>query len=193
VKVLAGSRLDLDGDPPVDAEQLAAAMCRRLAGEGGTVVSLAALGLKNPYRTLSAAEVEMLRGALRDERGVVGYVCRGVAPPGGRGGWVAVTDHASLTWRSPLVGPNDERAGPRFPSLAGAYAPETILTLVGGQDGMIVATGMVAGVADDRAMSDYEADMVAHLGPVAVSSELVAPVIVAAHMGLQVAAVVMTV
>ena len=192
MKVLAGPRLDLDGDL-ADAEQLAAAMCRRLAGEGGTVVSLAALGLKNPYRALSAAEVEALRGALRDERGVVGYVCRGVAPPGGKAGWVAVTDHANLTWRSPLVGPNDERVGPRFPSLAGAYAPETVLTLGGEQDGMIVVAGVVAGVADDRAMSDYETDMVARLGPAAVSSELVAPVIVAAHMGLRVAAVVMKV
>jgi len=193
VKVLAGPRLDLDGDPLVGADQLAAAMCRRLAGEGGTVVSLAALGLNNPYRALSAAEVEALRGALRDERGVVGYVCRGASAPGGRAGWVAVTDHANLTWRSPLVGPNDERVGPRFPSLAGVYAPEAALTLGVEQDGIIVAPGVVAGVADDRAMSDYETDMVARLGPAAVSSELVAPVIVAAHMGLRVAAVVMTV
>ena len=193
MKVLVGSRLDLAGDPRADAEQLAATMCRRLAGESGTVVSLAALGLKNPYLALSAAEVEALRSTLRDERGVVGYVCRGVAPPGAKAAWVAVTDHANLTWRSPLVGPNDERVGPRFPSLAGAYAPETVLTLGGEQDGMIVVAGVVAGVADDRAMSDYEIDMVARLGPAAVSSELVAPVIVAAHMGLRVAAVVVTV
>jgi purine nucleoside phosphorylase len=42
-------------------------------------------------------------------------------------------------------------------------------------------------------MSDYEMEMVARLGWPAVSSELVAPVIVAAHMGLRVAAVVVTV
>lgn len=187
MKVLAGPRLDVAADP------LASGMCRRLAGDGGTVVSLAALGLKNPCRALSAAEVEALRGALRDERGVVGYVCRGVAMQGGKAGWVAVTDHVNLTWRSPLAGPNDERVGPRFPSLAGVYAPEAVLTLGGEQDGMIVDPSVVAGVADDDAMSAYESDMVARFGWAAVSSELVAPVIVAAHMGLRVVAVVMTV
>jgi len=187
VKVFAGPRLDVAADP------LVAAMCRRLAGEGGTVVSLAALGLKNPYRALSAAEVETLRAALRDEQGVVGYVCRGAAPPGGKAEWVAVTDHVNLTWRSPLAGPNDERVGPRFPSLEDVYVPEAVLTLGGEQDGMIVTPGVVAGVADDRALSDYETGTVARLGSAAVSSELVAAVILAAHMGLRVAAVVMTV
>ena len=119
--------------------------------------------------------------------------CAGASPsPGGKAGWVAVTDHVNLTWRSPLAGPNDEQVGPRFPSMAGVYAPEAVLTLGGEQDGMIVAPGVVAGVPDDRALSDYETDMVARLGWAAVSSELVAPVIVAAHMGLRVAAVVMT-
>jgi hypothetical protein len=187
VKVLAGPRLDVAADP------LAAAMCRRLAGEGGTVVSLVALGINNPYRALSAAEIEALRGVLRDERGVVGYVCRGVASPGGKAGWVAVTDHVNFIWRSPLTGPNDERVGPRFPSLSGVYAPEAVLVPGDEQDGMIVDLGVVAGVADDRAMSDYETGMVARLGLAAVSSELVATVILAAHMGLRVAAVVMTV
>jgi hypothetical protein len=187
MKVLAGPRLDIANDP------LAARMCRRLAGEEGAVVSLAVLGLKNPYRPLSAAEVEWLRGALRDERGVVGYVCRGVPSQGRGAGWIAVTDHVNLTWRSPLAGPNDDRVGPRFPSLAGVYAPEVVLALSGERDGMIVGSGVVAGVPHDLAMSDYESDLVARHAWAAVSSELVAPVIIAAHMGLRVAAVVMTV
>jgi purine nucleoside phosphorylase len=186
MRVLAGPRLDVFGDP------LAAAVCLRLAGEGGSVVSLADLGLENPYRPFSAAEVGTLREALCDEREIVGYVCCGVPAPGVSPGWVAVTDHANLTWRSPLAGPNDERVGPRFPNLAGAYAPGAVLTLGGEQDGMIVAPGVVAGVRYDPALSDHELDMVVRLGWAAASSELVAPVIVAAHMGLRVAAVVKT-
>ena len=57
------------------------------------------------------------------------------------------------------------------------------LTLGGEEDGMIVVPGVVAGVPDDLAMSDYETEMVARFGWAAASSELVAPVIVAAHMG----------
>ncbi len=187
MKVLAGPRLDIANDA------LAGQICRRLAGKGGAVLSLAALGLRNPYRPVTAAEVEALRGALRGERGVVGYVCRGVPSPGREAGCIAVADHVNLTWRSPLAGPNDEQVGPRFPGMAGVYAPEAALALGAAQDGMIVDPGVVAGVADDGALSEYEIEMVARLGWPAVSSELVAPVIVAAHMGLRVAAVVVTV
>ena len=193
MKVLAGPRLDLAPTGP------AARLCRQLAGDGGEVVSLAALGVRNPYRSLSAAEVGALRGALRGETGVVGYVCLGVVPggdgrealPGNGGGLVAVTDHVNLTWRSPLTGPNDETVGPRFPSMDGAYAPDAILRPGTGEDGMIVACGVVAGVPDDRTLSEYETEAAARFGWAAASSELVAPVILAVHMGLRVAAVVM--
>lgn len=190
MKVLIGPRVDLAADPGT------AAVCGRLAGEDGQVVSLADLGVNNLHRQLSPAEVEAIRVQLRQvrrtEAGVVGYVCRGVSTLLEHAGRVVVTDHANLTWRSPLVGPNDERDGPRFPSLDRAYAPEVALERVGGSDGMIVVHGVVAGVQDDRAMSEYETDTVRRHGWAAASSELVAPVIIAAHMGLRVAAVVIT-
>ena len=193
MKVLAGPRVDLAADGP------AARLCRQLAGDGGEVVFLAALGVGNPYRGFSAAEVEVLRGALRGQTGVIGYVCAGVALAGdGRqavsanaGGLVVVTDHVNLTWRSPLAGPNDDTAGPRFPSMDGAYAPDAALRPGTGEDGMIVVRGVVAGVSDDRVLSAYETQTGARLGWAAASSELVAPVILAVHMGLRVAAVVM--
>ena len=193
MKVLAGPRLDL---APAGA---AARLCGELAGDGGEVVSLAALGVRNLYRPLSAAEVEALRGALRGQTGVIGYVCLGVAPmgdgreamPGNARGLVVVTDHVNLTWRSPLAGPNDETVGPRFPSMDGAYAPDAALRPGTGEDGMIVVRDVVAGVPDDRALSEYETEAVARFGWAAASSELVAPVILAVHMGLRVAAVVM--
>jgi hypothetical protein len=191
MRVLAGPRLDLAGDP------CAADVCRRLAGEQGTVVPLTTLGLQNPYRPLSAAEVAAFRselqGSVRDGDAVVGYVCRGVPAPGGQNGWIAVTDHADLTWRSPLTGPNDDQAGPRFPGMHGVYAPDRALALGSGQDGIVVVPGVVAGVSCDLAMSEYEIDMVTRLGWAAASSELVAPVVLAAHMGLRVAGVVMAV
>ena len=201
MKVLAGPRVDLEHSGA------AARLCGRLAGEDGQVVSLATLGLHDPYRRFSAAEVDALRGALRGETGTVGYVCWGAAPEAGAGalgasflsgggsgspsGLVVVTDHVNLTWRSPLAGPNDDNAGPRFPSMDGIYAPEAALPPGAAEDGIIVVCGVVTGVLDDRAVSEYESEMAARFGWAAVSSELVAPVIVAAHMGLRVAAVVL--
>jgi purine nucleoside phosphorylase len=104
---------------------------------------------------------------------------------------VVVTDHVNLIWRSPLAGPNDDDAGPRFPSMDSVYAPEAVLARGSAGDGMIVVCGVVAGTPDDRAVGEYESEMASRFGWAAVSSELVAPVIVAAHMGLRVAAVVL--
>ena len=199
MKVLAGPRVDLR---PGGA---AARLCRMLAGDDGEVVSLAAAGLRNPYRRFSAAEISALRGALHGEMEVVGYVCTGVSVgPGGAGApaaagaaareparLVVVTDHVNLTWRSPLDGPNDDRVGPRFPSMDGIYIPETAASRCGAAGDMMVSRGVVAGIADDRVLSEQEIQTAGKSGWVAASSELVAPVMIAAHMGLRVAAVVM--
>jgi len=190
----------------LDRSGSAARLCVLLAGDRGQIVSLAALALRNPYRGLSGAEVDALRGALPGETGTIGYVCRGAVPAGGdragasagpdwsssaSGRLIVATDHVNLTWRSPLMGPNDDSVGPRFPAMDGIYAPEAAIRAANALDGMIVSRGVVVGVPDDRAAGGYESEMAARFGWVAVSSELVAPVIVAAHMGLRVAAIVM--
>jgi hypothetical protein len=199
MKVLAGPRVDLRPGGT------AARLCRLLAGEHGEVVSLATAGLRNPYRRFSAAEISALRGVLRGDAEVVGYVCTGVTiAPGGAGApaaagaaapemarLIVVTDHVNLTWRSPLEGPNDDRVGSRFPSMDGVYVPETAASRCGAAGDMMVSRGVVAGIADDRAPSEREIRTAGGSGWVAASSELVAPVMIAAHMGLRVAAVVM--
>jgi len=47
-----------------------------------------------------------------------GGLGEGLAP----GDLVAITDHLNLTARNPLVGPNDDRLGPRFPDMTGVYS-----------------------------------------------------------------------
>ena len=44
-------------------------------------------------------------------------------PELGPGRLMAITDHINLTGANPLVGPNDDALGPRFPSLSDAYDP----------------------------------------------------------------------
>jgi hypothetical protein len=179
-------------------------------GEGGLVVPLREVGVTNLSRRLSAAEVALLRRAMRDARDgseggpeaadrVIGYVCGGrpAAPAGCEGGAtgegahvVVVEDHVNLTWRSPLLGPNDDSAGPRFPSMTGIYVPELAAGRLSAGEGMIVRTGVVAGVLDSERLNGFESDAVARHAYAAVSSELVPVVIVAAHLGLQVAAAI---
>lgn len=175
------------------------------------MVSLAAAGVRDLGRALSAAEVYAVRKALlgsdpgeavaagvsRDV--IVGYVCAGSGGTGTdkRDGRVAaetcvvaVADHANLTWRSPLAGPNDDRLGPRFPVMTGLYAPDVVAERLGGVPGMVVSSGAVAGVGDDARLTGFEMKMVAARGFEAASSELVPVAILAAHLGWRVAAAV---
>jgi len=203
VKVLVSPRVDLTRD------EAAAQVARALAGPEGAVVSLHEVGVKNLSRPLTQAEVALLREAMRDRNGPerrpgdvadpLGYVCRGatLAETTGQSSFearlvVAVTDHANLTWRSPLIGPNDDEVGPRFPSMAGVYVPELVARRLEAQHGIIVKPGVVVGVQDHAHLNAYEGDSVCADHHLAVSSELVPVVIVAAHMGLRVAAAVTT-
>ena len=209
MRVLVGPRLE------PGSEALTATVAKALAGPDGEVVWLQQAGVKDLSRRLTQAEVARLRAALAGDAGaehagpgVVGYVCKGVALAGaapqgaargravggdaGRTPVVAVTDHVNLTWRSPLVGPNDDLRGPRFPSMTGIYEPAVVLERVSAEGCIIVKQGVVAGVGDDELLDAYESETVSADHHLAVSSELVPVSIVAAHMGLRIAAAVMT-
>ena len=45
-------------------------------------------------------------------------------PEAGPGSLVCISDHINMLGFNPLIGPNDDAAGPRFPSLRDAYDPE---------------------------------------------------------------------
>ncbi len=200
MKVLVTPGLDLDRD------QVAAGVARSLAGSEGTLVSLAEVGVKNLSRPITRAEVARLRQALRSVSeagsecgrgaGVVGCICPGVSlsdeSPSDVRMVVAVTDHANLTWRSPLAGRGGDEVGPRFPAMTGIYAPEPVLQRLGAEGGIIVASGVVAGVEDHEHLSAYESETVQVNHHVAACSELVPVAIVAAQMGLRIAAAIAT-
>jgi len=69
------------------------------------------------------------------------------------------------------------------------YAPETVVERLAGE-GIIVVPAVVAGVERDDRLSAYEAETVEAEAYKVMSSELVPVAIVAAHMGLRLAAVV---
>jgi Phosphorylase superfamily. len=176
--------------PGAEASAQGLRVAEAMAGPNEPIVKLSQRGVKNLRRRLSRAEVHAIRGALRaDAELLIGYVCAGMAVPGVCPVGVAsvmVADHVNLTWWSPLTGPNDDRLGPRFPVVAGTYRPERATAAAG----MGSVEGLVAGVRDERRLTIFETQVVVRHGVQAVSGELVAVAILAAHMGLRVAAVV---
>lgn len=181
-------------------------LARSLAGAQGQIVLLSQFGVRGLNRRLSAAEVSSIRKALtgfsavtgtdggRSAGEIVGYVCAG-RPAGAcrmagcEAGVVAVQDHACLTLRSPLVGPNKDSLGPRFPVVTGLYSPETACRAL--RDNLVeVTSAIVAEVQNRRRLSAFEEKAVRSVGIPVVTDELAAVALLAAHLGRKLAAVV---
>ena len=171
-----------------------------LAGHGGNVVSLARAGVSNLARRLSPAEVHLVRKALSgpdSAEEVVGYVCsgrwlrredEGMAQPAGR--LLPVRDHVNLTWISPLAGPNDDSIGPRFSPVAGIYRPKLVHSLLS-RSLALDAPGVVVQVGDIWGLTGFEEQVAIRLGAEWVGDELASVVLLAAHRGCAVAAVLL--
>jgi purine-nucleoside phosphorylase len=98
-----------------------------------------------------------------------------------------VTDHANLTWWSPLRGRNDATLGPRFPVMAGLYRPEVVEERLPDDDRV---AGIVAQVTKADGISGHEAWAMQALGLTVATVELAPVAILAAHLGYGLAAVV---
>jgi hypothetical protein len=97
---------------------------------------------------------------------------------------LVVSDHVNLAFWSPLQGPNDERVGPRFPVTAGLYCPEIV------QERYPVEDGVAAEVGDPTCLTEFERWAIHKEGTIAaVTNELAAVAILAAHAGFRLAAV----
>lgn len=104
------------------------------------------------------------------------------------GSLMVITDHINLMGVNPLIGPNDERFGPRFPDLSNTYAPElqdVVLTEARAM-GMQMWRGVYASLTGPSYETPAEVHMVRSLGADAVGMSTVPEAIVARHMGMQV-------
>ncbi len=112
-------------------------------------------------------------------------------PEVGAGSLVALTDHINLLPGSPLAGPNDERFGPRFFSMANAYdhALYKQVQKSAAKQGITLHEGVFAAVPGPNFETAAEIRMMARLGADVVGMSVVPEVISARHCGLKVVAV----
>lgn len=112
-------------------------------------------------------------------------------PEVGPGRLVALSDHINFMPESPLVGPNDERYGPRFFSLANAYDLELRQHLhrVAARLDIPLAEGVFAAYTGPNFETPAEIRMMRQLGCDVVGMSVVPEVIAARHCGLKVLAV----
>lgn len=100
-------------------------------------------------------------------------------------------DHLNLTGSNPLVGPNDDAVGPRFPDLSTAYdaAIAQAAREAAKQTGGRLREGVYAAMLGPSYETPSEVKMLRTLGADAVGMSTVSEVIALRHMGVRVGAI----
>lgn len=108
-----------------------------------------------------------------------------------RGSLVLVSDHINLQGSNPLVGPNDDTLGPRFPDMSEAYSRRyrEIAREVAAQLGIELAEGIYAAVLGPSYETPAEIRYLRTIGADLVGMSTVPEVIAANHMGMKVLAI----
>jgi purine-nucleoside phosphorylase len=115
----------------------------------------------------------------------------GLDPGFGPGTLMVIRDHINLTGQNPLVGPNADAIGPRFPDLTEAWsaALRTSLHAAAAGEGVALAEGVYVGLVGPNYETPAEVRMLAGLGGHAVGMSTVLECIAARWAGLEVAGV----
>ncbi len=101
---------------------------------------------------------------------------------------VLLNDHINFTGQNPLIGPNDEALGPRFPDMLHSYnrALNQAVLDYGIQEGIRLHEGVYVGVLGPNLETPAEYQMFHIMGADIVGMSTVPEVIVGVHSGLSV-------
>jgi purine-nucleoside phosphorylase len=98
-----------------------------------------------------------------------------------------ISDHLNVQWQSPLVGPNEESLGPRFPDMSDAYDAELRAAAreAAGRLGLELGEGVYAAWLGPAFETPAEIRMLRTLGADLVGMSTVPEVLAARHMGIR--------
>jgi purine-nucleoside phosphorylase len=105
-----------------------------------------------------------------------------------RGGLVLISDHINLQGANPLVGPNDDSLGPRFPDMSEAYSRvyRDTAKRVATELHIPITEGVYAAMLGPSYETPAEIRYLRAIGADVVGMSTVPEVIVANHMGMKV-------
>ena len=132
-----------------------------------------------PVRVLRALGVEVL---------LVSTAVGGMHPLWAPGDVMLIADHINLLGDNPLVGPNDERLGPRFPDMSAPYdaglaAHARAVALA---EGIVLREGVYVAVPGPNLETRAEYRFLRGIGADVVGMSTVPEVIAAVHAGMRV-------
>src|SRR3954452_11588391 len=119
---------------------------------------------------------------------IVSNAAGGLNPLYDKGDLVVIEDHINLMAMNPLIGPNDDRLGPRFPDLIEPYdrALQNLALDVALQSNIVARRGVYVAVVGPNLETRAEYRFLRGIGADVVGMSTVPEVLVAVHAGLKV-------
>ncbi|GGF87384.1 purine-nucleoside phosphorylase [Paenibacillus abyssi] len=132
-----------------------------------------------PVRVMKALGVHTL---------VVTNAAGGINTDFASGDLMLISDHINLTGRNPLIGPNDDELGVRFPDMSEAYSKQlrALARKTAQEQGFELREGVYVGVLGPSYETPAEIRMMRTMGADAVGMSTVAEVVAARHSDLKV-------
>jgi len=132
-----------------------------------------------PIRVMQALGVKAL---------ILSNAAGGLNPEFTAGDIMTIVDHINLTGSNPLIGPNEERWGIRFPDMIEAYDKKLVelAETAGSDEGIPLQKGVYAGLKGPSLETRAEVRFLRTIGADAVGFSTVQEVIAAVHAGINV-------
>lgn len=144
-------------------------------------------GYAMPQVTFPVRIVQALGAEILILTSIVGSMNTRMPP----GSLMLLEDHINLMGANPLIGPNDERVGPRFPDMSEPYDPtlRRLALAVAKEQRLPLHAGVYVAVAGPNLETKAEYRFLRQIGADVVGMSMVPEVLVARHGGLRVLAI----